>query len=225
MYLSYRILRRCLISESNNVSFYLSNYNASLVISTQETRTFTRKLLQQDLQQLLCRKLLLTDKGKSNQKYNNLQTSNKQTYNYINSPETTSSKAIINIKSVMSLTATFLDWCHCTHLHTDANMTGNFWMRMSNGNGKVKDELDIQYQNIPGSLGVQEVGTVLDTMVSRLKPDVLFLGEVDSSLTKAACPDGYSWVGGHLKGNHIRENSFQDCQSSHRNPNSNNSNT
>ena len=67
-------------------------------------------------------------------------------------------------------------------------MTLKSWnklMHMANGNKmskpvKVKDFLDVMYQNLPGSLGVTTLGTQLDSIVSRLKPDVLFVGEADS---------------------------------------------
>ena len=86
-------------------------------------------------------------------------------------------------------------------------MTLKAWNRLMhtlNGNkmskpAKIKDFLDVMYQNLPGTLGVTTLGTQLDSIVSRMKPDVLFVGEADSEDIKAACPEGYVWVGGNLK--------------------------
>ena len=97
-------------------------------------------------------------------------------------------------------TATLLDWCYCTNLHTEP-AAWNKYMCLSNGNGpgKVKQYLDVLYQNLPGSLGAEKVGTQLDSITKRYKPDVLFIGEADGDDVKSGCPDGYSWVGGSLK--------------------------
>ena len=46
---------------------------------------------------------------------------------------------------------------------------------------------------------MSSLGTQLDSIVSRMKPDVLFVGEANSEDIKAACPEGYVWVGGNLK--------------------------
>ena len=200
MYFNSRIFTPCLISESSkNHHFYLSNYLCSIVIQNKE-ETATRAEYERSIFILLCRKFL-TVKGKStNCKTKIFKENSSSNSNTENKQTKSQQRIIINTLDVMSLTATFLDWCLCYYLQTDAYMTGNKWMRMSNGNGKVRDECDIQYQNIPGTLGSQEVGTILDTMVARLKPDILFIGEADSTVTKAACPEGYVWVGGKLKG-------------------------
>ena len=97
-------------------------------------------------------------------------------------------------------TATMLDCCLSDLVHTDA-VSWNKYMRMSNGNGpgKVKDFVDCMYQNLPGVLSVPILGTQLGTIVTRMNPDVLIVGEADSENVKAACPDGYNWVGGSLK--------------------------
>ena len=97
-------------------------------------------------------------------------------------------------------TATMLVWCTLTKLHTDP-IDWNRMMHLSMGNrpGKVKDSLDVMYQNLPGVLGVVTLGTQLDSIVKRLNPDVLFVGEADGDNVKAACPNGYVWVGGTLK--------------------------
>ena len=97
-------------------------------------------------------------------------------------------------------TATMLVWRHYYFLHT-ASIVWNKLVRMSNGNrpGKVKEFLDIMYQNLPGVLGVTTLGTQIESIISRLKPDVLFIGEADSDLVRTVCPDGYVWVGGNLK--------------------------
>ena len=97
--------------------------------------------------------------------------------------------------------ATMLDWWHCCtdHLHTDS-VAWNKLIRIVNGNkGKVKDFLDVMYQNLPGSLGVVALGNQLDSIVERIHPDVLFVGEADSEDVKAACPEGYIHAGGGLK--------------------------
>ena len=101
---------------------------------------------------------------------------------------------------VAYFSATMLVWRYFSHLHTDP-IVWNKLVRMSNGNrpGKVKDFLDIMYQNLPGVLGVTTLGTQLESIVSRLRPDVLFVGEADSEDVEASCPDGYVWVGGTLK--------------------------
>ena len=49
-------------------------------------------------------------------------------------------------------------------------------------------------------LGVTTLGAQIGSIVGRINPDVLFIGEADSDDVKAACPDGYNWVGGALKG-------------------------
>ena len=99
-----------------------------------------------------------------------------------------------------TITATTLVWCHFSSLHTDAD-SWNKSMHLSNGNrsGKVKDFLDVMYQNLPGVLGVDTLSTQLTSIVARMHPDVLFIGEADSDNVKAACPEGYNWVGGGLK--------------------------
>ena len=100
-------------------------------------------------------------------------------------------------------TATFSDWCYCRSIQTDSNLDWNHHMRMINGNrsGKlVKDSLEVLYQNLPGSLGEDQVGTHLDTITERFKPDILFVGETETEKVKSSCPDGYTWVGGNLKG-------------------------
>ena len=94
------------------------------------------------------------------------------------------------------LTATALVWCFSDLVHTDS-IAWNRYMHSINGNrpGKVKDFGDIMYQNLPGTLGVDTLGTQLSSIVERIKPDVLFVGEAHSENVKAACPDGYNWVG------------------------------
>ena len=97
--------------------------------------------------------------------------------------------------------ATMLDWWHCctNHLHTDS-IAWNKSIRIVNGNkSKVKDFLDVMYQNVPGSLGVVNLSNQLDSIVERIHPDILFVGEADSEDVKAACPEGYIYVGGDLK--------------------------
>ena len=101
-------------------------------------------------------------------------------------------------------TATELVWCDLSKLQTDS-IAWNRFMRLSNGNGtgkakvKVKAFLDIMYQNLPCTLATSTVGTQLETLVTRYKPDILFLGEADGEDVKAGCPEGYAWVGGSLK--------------------------
>ena len=75
-------------------------------------------------------------------------------------------------------------------------------MRMTNGNrvGNCKDSLDIFYQNLPCTLSAESVGTQLDSLVERFKPDILFIGEADSDLVRSACPEGYTFVDGNIKG-------------------------
>ena len=105
------------------------------------------------------------------------------------------------LKAIMAVyTATFLVWCYCTAIHTDA-VVWNKFMKMSNGNrpGKVKEFLNIMYQNLPGTLGVETLSTSLTGIVERIHPDVLFVGEAESNNVKQACPEGYNWVGGSLK--------------------------
>ena len=75
-------------------------------------------------------------------------------------------------------------------------------MRMMNGNrvGNSKDSLDIMYQNLPCTLNAESVGTQLDSLTERFKPDILFIGEADSDLVRSGCPDGYAFVDGNIKG-------------------------
>lgn len=44
------------------------------------------------------------------------------------------------------------------------------------------------------------VGTQLDSITERFKPDILFIGEIDSDLVKSGCPDGYTFVDGNIRG-------------------------
>ena len=108
-------------------------------------------------------------------------------------------RTIKNVK-IVNFTATPLVWCYCNSLHTDS-IDWNRYMHSSNGNrpGKVKDYIDVMYQNLPGVLGVATLGTQLESIVERIHPDVLFVGEADGDDVKAACPEGYNWVGGSLK--------------------------
>ena len=105
-----------------------------------------------------------------------------------------------NLATMAILTATILVWCYSVALHTDS-ASWNKFMHLSNGNrsGKVKDFIDVMYQNLPGVLGVPTLVTQLVSIVKRMRPDVLFIGEADSDDIKAACPEGYNWVGGSLK--------------------------
>ena len=190
------------LGSSRSLHYYVENYYRRMGIYLTKGRVETEGDLKHDYMKLLCRKIF-TDKELAADKEDKegVSKENKE-YTKINHETTTNNIKILNAIKFATLTATYLDWCICARLQTDSMITfvGNQWMRMSNGNGKVKDTLDILYQNIPGTLGAEEVGTVLDTLISRLEPDVLFLGEVDSTLTKATCPDGYEWVGGNLKG-------------------------
>ena len=113
----------------------------------------------------------------------------------LSSNSTSSKKAIMAV-----LSATTLVWCILSALQTDS-VSGNKFMHLSNGNrsGRVKDFIDVMYQNLPGVLGVPTLGTQLVSIVERMHPDVLFVGEADSEDVKAACPEGYNWVGGSLK--------------------------
>ena len=82
--------------------------------------------------------------------------------------------ANIDTLGIMSLTATILAWLTLADIQTDAldwghSTISNKWMSMSNGNGKMSNELDVMYQNVPGSLGVEEVGVILDTLVATLE--------------------------------------------------------
>ena len=107
----------------------------------------------------------------------------------------------IQLKAIQAVyTATFLAWCYCNSLHTDS-VVWNKFMKMSNGNrpGKVKEFLNVMYQNLPGTLGVDTLSTALTGIVERIHPDVLFVGEAESNNVKQACPEGYNWVGGFLK--------------------------
>ena len=98
-----------------------------------------------------------------------------------------------------TLTATPLVCGNLTKLQTDS-VSWNHFMRMINGNkGKVKDFLDVMYQNLPGVLGASTLGTQIESIVSRMNPDILFIGEADSENVKQDCPDGYVYVGGSLK--------------------------
>ena len=73
-------------------------------------------------------------------------------------------------------------------------------MHASTGNkSNVKEYVDVMYQNLPGVLGVANLGTQLESIVERIKPDVMFVGEADGGNIKAACPEGYNWVRGGLK--------------------------
>ena len=111
-------------------------------------------------------------------------------------------KIVIINANKATLTATILDWLNLTHLHTDS-VAWNHFMRMINGNivkaRKVKDFVDVMYQNLPGVLGATTLGTQIESIVSRMNPDVLFIGEADSDEVKDNVPDGYAFVGGTLK--------------------------
>ena len=116
--------------------------------------------------------------------------------NHIQRYQQLTNKAILAV-----FTATILAWCYSSSFQTDADSWNKF-MHLSNGNrpGKrVKDYLDVMYQNLPGVLGVDILSTQITGIVERMHPDVLFIGEADSENVKAACPDGYNWVGGCLK--------------------------
>ena len=96
-------------------------------------------------------------------------------------------------------TATMLVWCYSNSLHSDA-VYWNQFMHASTGNkSNVKEYVDVMYQNLPGVLGVANLGTQLESIVERIKPDVMFVGEADGGNIKAACPEGYNWVRGGLK--------------------------
>ena len=100
----------------------------------------------------------------------------------------------------INLTATTLDWRNSVTIQTDS-VSWNRFMRLTNGNGpkKLNDYIDCMYQNLPGVLGVTTLGAQIGSIVSRLNPDVLFIGEANSEDVKSACPDGYNWIGGSLK--------------------------
>ena len=170
----YRTSRRvvCLLSESGkDHRFYLENYYCRVDISPVVDNSKIREDLLNDYIKNLCRKSFTVEKLKPNGEMTLDDKKKAKTTTIENQINTAKS----NAKIFATLTATYLDWCLCTKLQTGSADTANFacnfvsnhWMRMSNGNGKVKDTLDIQYQNIPGTLGVEEVGTVLDTLISR----------------------------------------------------------
>ena len=112
-----------------------------------------------------------------------------------------------------TVTATMLDWRLCA-IQTDAkpvacnvvrfsHKSWNHLIRSINGNrsGKVQKSLTVMYQNLPCTLNVTSLGTLLGSLVERLSPDILFVGEANSEDVRVACPGGYAWLSGHQKVN------------------------
>ena len=116
---------------------------------------------------------------------------------------------------ISALTATFLVWCFYAgagaKFHTDS-IDWNRYMHALNGNNKnfsmqrarKRDPfLGIFHQNIPGWCDQEEVGIAVDRLIKVYKPSLLFIGEAESYLVEAACPEGYCFVQGNVTGTNI----------------------